>query len=164
MITWFTGNTGSGKTTASHSAAKFGDIILDGDNLRKIWTDLGFSEKDRREQSRRTARLANYLNQQGINIFVSVIAPYRDLREEIKKICNCKFIYVPGGKIGKEYPYEPPDENTEIVIKISWKKRHNKICKKLKEKYSDCYPYDGIENHNLKAKDIDIRKEFADES
>ena len=44
------------------------------------------------------------------------------------------------------------------------KERFDKICERLVEKYIDCYPYGGVENHESKAKDIDIKKEFGDES
>lgn len=114
-ITWFSGNTGSGKTTKAKAAAKPGDIILDGNELRRIWLDLDLSEAGRREQSRRTARLAKYLESQGFNVYVAVIAPYRDLREEIKGICGCEFVYVPGGQPpSPHYPYEPPLEGYTI--------------------------------------------------
>lgn len=106
MIIWFTGNTGAGKTTMAKQVAKPGDVVLDGDDLRRIWPGLDFSEEDRRQQGLRTARLAKYLGQQGFNIFVAVIAPYRDLRAEIAEICDCEFVYLSGGRSGSEYPYE----------------------------------------------------------
>ena len=110
MIVWYSGNNGSGKTTWARAAAKPGDIILDGDGLRnEVWPDeFDLTEPDRWEHNLRVARLAAYLDGQGVNVFVAVIAPYRELRYEIEKICGCKFIYVPGGKSGPDYPYEPP--------------------------------------------------------
>lgn len=107
-VTWFTGNSGAGKTTRARAAAQPGDIILDGDKLREVWPGLGLSEADRWEQNLRVARLARYLDSQGIQIYVAVIAPYRALRAEIQRICGCEFIYLPGGRSGPEFPYEPP--------------------------------------------------------
>jgi len=77
--------------------------------MRGIWTDLGFSKEDRCEQNVRVARLAKMLDGQGLDVVVSVICPYADLRKVVKKITNCKFIYVEGGKEGEDYPFEKPD-------------------------------------------------------
>jgi len=38
-----------------------------------------------------------------------VICPYRKLRKEVREITNCKFIYIEGGKEGKEYPFDKPN-------------------------------------------------------
>lgn len=117
MITWIIGQTGAGKTTLAKSLlTNYGDadnpydasIWLDGDNMRGIWTDLKFSKADRWEQNMRVARLAKMLSDQGFNVIISVICPYKKLRAEVKKITNCKFIYIEGGKKGKEFPFEHP--------------------------------------------------------
>ena len=124
-ITWITGNSGSGKTTlargvleydTTYNEGKHNDfthpyykpIWLDGDNMRGVWTDLKFSKEDRWEQNMRVARLAKMLEQQGHNIIVSLICPYKKLRAEVKKLTNCKFIYIEGGKEGERYPYDVP--------------------------------------------------------
>ena len=111
MITFIIGQSGAGKTTLSNSLGGFykNCIKLDGDEMRKIWTDLGFSKKDRWEQNLRVARLARMLNDQGFNVVVSMICPYKKLRAEVKKIIDCKFIYIEGGLKGKKYPFEHPD-------------------------------------------------------
>lgn len=111
QITWITGNSGAGKTTlAKKILAADGGILLDGDEIRGCWTDLGFDEASRREQNLRVARLAKLLNSQGFNVIVSVICPYKDLRGQVKEITNCRFIYLDGGKEPDEkYVYETPD-------------------------------------------------------
>ena len=113
MITWIFGNTTSGKTTLarciinSEPVYPYANTVwLDGDSMRNIWKDLGLSKEDRWEQNLRVARLAKMIDEQGFNVVVSVICPYKKLRAEIKKITNCKFIYIEGGKDGKEYPFE----------------------------------------------------------
>ncbi len=105
MIHWITGNSGSGKTTLAKRMKKE-DIILDGDDMREVWPGLGFSKEDRYEQNLRIARLAKTLEKQGFDVIVSTICPYKKLREKVKEITGCRFIYLEGGKEGKDYPYE----------------------------------------------------------
>lgn len=106
MVTWITGNSGAGKTTlANKLVALDGGILLDGDEMRICWK-LGFSKNDRIENNLRIARIAKILSEQGFKVVVATICPYRALRMEVKQITNCRFIYLDGGKTGKDYPYE----------------------------------------------------------
>ncbi len=122
MITWYTGNTGSGKSTAARRkrGGLWGEvrrhaILLDGDELRGVWPGLGFSGGDRREQCMRVARLAILLEQQtGQPVVVAVIAPYRELRAEIQELTGCDFVYLYGGRAPDAllpYEYEPGCEH-----------------------------------------------------
>jgi len=115
-ITWFFGNSGAGKTTLSDSiktddirSPYYNAIRLDGDKMRGVWRDLDLSKKSRYEQNRRVARLAQMFDKMGFNVIVSVICPYAELRKEIKEQINCKFIYIEGGKEGKNYPFDKPN-------------------------------------------------------
>ena len=78
MIYWFTGNTGAGKTTLAKIFQKViaNSILLDGDYLRGVWQDLGFSKEDRVEQNNRVMKLAEILEAQGFNVLVAVICPH----------------------------------------------------------------------------------------
>lgn len=106
MITWITGNSGAGKTTLAKKIRK-NEVWLDGDSMRKVWTDLTLSKEDRMEQNYRIARLAVLLDTQGFGVIVSTICPYKKLREDVKRITNCKFIYLKGGmEPSNKYPYE----------------------------------------------------------
>jgi len=106
VIIWITGQSKSGKTTLAKKMLK-DEILLDGDVMRRtINKDLGFSKKDREENNLRIARLAKELDGQGFNVIVATICPYKELREEVRKITGCKFIYLEGGIINKEYPYD----------------------------------------------------------
>jgi len=109
-IIWLTGNVGSGKTSIAYLLKeRLNAIILDGDELRaSISTDLGFSKRDRDEHNMRVARLAKVLNDQGHNVIVSVIAPFQSTRDKISKLIHPFWIYIRGGKIGKNMPYEVP--------------------------------------------------------
>jgi len=97
FVIWLTGLSASGKTTiALQLATKLREHdskveLLDGDAIRKeLSADLGFSRQDRREQIRRVVYLCKLLSKNGITCIVSVISPYRDLRnlarEEIRKV------------------------------------------------------------------------------
>jgi len=109
MIIWISGNTGSGKTYLANRLLQLvpDAIHLDGDEIRKVWKDLGLSKADRWENNLRVARLANNLNCQRKHVIVSVIAPYIKLREEITNICNPVWIYVPSIQQEKA-DYESP--------------------------------------------------------
>ncbi len=86
-------------------------VVLDADDLREVWTDLGFSKEDRITQNLRLARLARLLWIQGFNVVVASICPYADLRREIRSdiLPDVKWVYVnsPDSKPNsKEYPFE----------------------------------------------------------
>lgn len=115
MIIWISGNTGAGKTTLAKALISGSQQIihLDGDNCRAtINRGLGLSKEDRWENCLRIAHLAKMLMDQGFSVVVSVIAPYRELRQEIKEICGCKFVYLltRGAKNTEETPYEIPSD------------------------------------------------------
>ena len=101
---WYFGNTGAGKTAAARQHT--GAIVLDGDEMREVWTDLDLTKAGRIEQNRRVARLALNLQKQGFKVVVATICPYRELRREIEELTSCEFRFVAGGKTGIEYPFE----------------------------------------------------------
>ena len=106
MITWISGNSGAGKTTLAKKILD-GGILLDGEDLRIVWTDLTISKEDRWKHALRLARLAKLLDGQGCNVIVASICAYKDLRKEVKKITNCRFIQLDSGREpSEEYPYE----------------------------------------------------------
>jgi len=106
MITWIYGNSGAGKTRLAKALQeKYGGILLDADEIRTVWPELKWSKADRWENNLRFARLAKVLDKQQ-DVIVTTICPYRELRKEVQRITNCKFIRLYGGKTGKEYPFE----------------------------------------------------------
>lgn len=109
VITWITGNSGAGKTTLAHQS-RSNEIILDGDALRKVWTDLDLTREGRWEHNLRTARLAKMLADQGFGVIVATICPYAELRRHVQSITGCVFVYLHGGHPATdEYPYEYQD-------------------------------------------------------
>lgn len=104
QVIWFTGLSGSGKSTISVEVEKklfSKDKLvyrLDGDNIRQgINSDLGFSEVDRKENIRRIAHIAKLMMDVGIIVLCSFITPKESLRQEVKKVIgsdNIELIYV----------------------------------------------------------------------
>jgi len=85
---WFTGLSGSGKSTISERVAlkleRMGMSleILDGDVVRThLSKGLGFSKEDRDENVKRVGFVCRLLNKHGVNSVVSVISPYREARD-----------------------------------------------------------------------------------
>ena len=88
MMTWFTGLSGSGKSTVAialeRELHKRGLLcrILDGDNIRSgINNNLGFSETDRVENIRRIAEVSKLFLDSGIITIAAFISPNNDIRE-----------------------------------------------------------------------------------
>ena len=118
MIFWFTGQPGSGKTTLGKALLeKLGDVFhIDGDDLRGLSANVDYSEQGRISNIRTAQSIAMYLDNKGKNVVVSVVAPYKWLREEFKERHNVNEIYVHTSEIrGREHyfakDYEKPEEN-----------------------------------------------------
>ncbi|CAG7617644.1 adenylyl-sulfate kinase [Paenibacillus allorhizosphaerae] len=102
IVLWFTGLSGSGKTTTARQLFQLlKDAgrrveLLDGDELREtICKGLGFSRDDRFENIRRIAYVAGLLSRQGVIVLVSAITPYREMRDYVRsRIPGFAEIYV----------------------------------------------------------------------
>ncbi|MEZ5377420.1 MAG: adenylyl-sulfate kinase [Acidimicrobiales bacterium] len=88
MTLWFTGLSGSGKSSVAVEverqllAAGRPAYLLDGDNLRfGLNGDLGFSAADRDENVRRVAHVARLFADAGVVAIVPLISPYRAARQ-----------------------------------------------------------------------------------
>ncbi|MBQ3367744.1 adenylyl-sulfate kinase [bacterium] len=145
-VIWFTGLSGAGKTTLAEKLAvylKNSGVkceLLDGDTVRNIFPQTGFTKKDRDEHVKRMGFLASMLERNGVTVVASFISPYRESRDFVRKMCRnfvevyvstslevCEKRDVKGlykkarkGEItsftGIDDPYEPPVQ-PEITIK-----------------------------------------------
>jgi bifunctional enzyme CysN/CysC len=86
-VLWFTGLSGSGKSTIANSLEKQlhasgkHTYMLDGDNIRHgLNRDLGFTPEDRVENIRRVAEVAKLMADAGLIVLVSLISPFRSER------------------------------------------------------------------------------------
>jgi adenylyl-sulfate kinase len=90
---WFTGLSGSGKSTVANAVAEQLQAagrpfyVLDGDNLRHgLNADLGFSADDRSENVRRVGEVARLFADAGVIALVPLISPYRADRDRVRRI------------------------------------------------------------------------------
>ena len=87
-ILWFTGLSGSGKSTIANAVElelfKRGrkTYLLDGDNVRHgLNKDLGFSEQDRIENIRRIGEVAKLFVDSGLIVLTAFISPFKSDRQ-----------------------------------------------------------------------------------
>lgn len=144
-VLWFTGLSGSGKSTIAvrvqEELARRGVEVeyIDGDALREVFPGTGFTRAEREEHLRRTGYLASRLAAHRVTVVASLVSPYRESRDFIRKLCpgfveiyvatpleecerrDVKGLYVRArrGEIrnftGIDDPYEPP-EHPELTF------------------------------------------------
>jgi adenylyl-sulfate kinase len=98
VILWFTGLSGSGKSTVANALEQrlfeLGQhtYLLDGDNVRHgLNKDLGFTDADRVENIRRIGEVAKLFVDAGLIVMTAFISPFRSDRDMVRSL-------VPGGE------------------------------------------------------------------
>jgi adenylylsulfate kinase-like enzyme len=97
MIYWFTGQPCAGKTILAdllqqeHAPNAF---RIDGDDMRELFSNKDYSIKGRVENVGTAQRIAHYLNNQGNDVIVSLVAPYVDQREDFKDLMDDQIIEI----------------------------------------------------------------------
>ena len=93
VVLWFTGLSGSGKSTVANLVEKLlhakgqHTFLLDGDNVRHgLNRDLGFTAEDRVENIRRIAEVAKLMTDAGLIVLVSFISPFRSERQMAREL------------------------------------------------------------------------------
>jgi len=128
MIYWFTGQPHSGKTTLADSLKEVympHAFRIDGDQMRELFANKDYTEKGRRANIDAAQKIAHYLHNQGKDVIVSLVSPYRDQREEFKDLLTwqIKEIYVHynpelGRRGREEYWVEEYTKPTEKYLDI----------------------------------------------
>jgi adenylylsulfate kinase len=94
VVLWFTGLSGSGKSTVSKWVAQAlrdrGLRVeeLDGDTIRDVFPNTGFSKSERDTHIKRVGYLASRLEHNGIFVIASFVSPYRDSRAFVRGLCR----------------------------------------------------------------------------
>jgi bifunctional enzyme CysN/CysC len=92
-VLWFTGLSGSGKSTIAnlvekklHAMGKH-TYLLDGDNVRHgLNKDLGFTDADRVENIRRVGEVAHLMIDSGLIVLTAFISPFRAERNMVREM------------------------------------------------------------------------------
>ena len=121
---WLTGQPASGKTTLAKLLVKSikdknksNEIYnIDGDDLRDLFQNKDYSRKGREANIRLGMSIAAYLINKNCIPIISLVSPYRFLREEFKSKYNVIEVYLHTTEIrGRENffveEYEPPLDN-----------------------------------------------------
>ena len=101
LVLWFTGLSGSGKTTISREAARILEergrscLMLDGDEVRsRIHHHLGFSREDIVKNNGLIMRLCEEERSRYDFIFVPIISPFASSRQQAREILGDGFAEV----------------------------------------------------------------------
>jgi len=92
-ILWFTGLSGSGKSTIANAVEQelfrrgYHSYLLDGDNVRHgLNRDLGFSDSERVENIRRIGEVARLFVDAGLITLTAFISPFRSDRKLVREL------------------------------------------------------------------------------
>ena len=123
MIYLFTGQPGSGKTTLGKKLQiwlqtdkknwRKSVFHIDGDQLRELFPNKDYSKEGRERNIQKAFDIAKYLDSNGTDVVISLVSPYREMREALKSECKVQEIYCHTKKIrGREdffaLDYEKP--------------------------------------------------------
>ena len=91
-VVWFTGLSGSGKSTIAvrvhEELVRRGVDVeyVDGDALREVFPNTGYTRAEREEHLRRTGYMASRLAAHGVTVVASFVSPYRESRDFARKL------------------------------------------------------------------------------
>lgn len=125
MIYYLVGQPHAGKTTLSKLLKEHlypqNVIQIDGDDIRDIFQNKDYSEEGRRKNIQRAQDIAMFLNVKGFDVIISLVSPYKDLRDELKEKSNVIEIYIHTNNIrGREsFHVENYEKPTEDYIEIN---------------------------------------------
>jgi len=159
-VLWFTGLSGSGKSTIANEVEKKlalmnrHTFLLDGDNVRHgLNKDLGFTETDRIENIRRIGEVAKLMTDAGLIVLTAFISPFRAERQMVRDmLSDHEFI-----EIFVDTPLEVAEQRD---VKGLYKKARSGELKNFTGIDS---PYEAPEDPEIRVNTVDMTPEEAAE-
>ena len=157
-VLWFTGLSGSGKSTIANEVEKKlalmnrHTFLLDGDNVRHgLNKDLGFTEADRIENIRRIGEVAKLMTDAGLIVLTAFISPFRAERRMVREMLEeAEFI-----EVFVDTPLEVAEERD---VKGLYKKAR---AGELKNFTGIDSPYEPPENPEITVNTVEMTPEEA---
>ena len=159
-VLWFTGLSGSGKSTIANEVEKLLNtmnrhtFLLDGDNVRHgLNKDLGFTEADRIENIRRVGEVAKLMADAGLIVLTAFISPFRAERKLVRDM-------LPDGEFVEIFVDTPLQVAEERDVKGLYKKAREG---RLKNFTGIDSPYEAPENPDIRVNTVEMSPEQAAE-
>jgi bifunctional enzyme CysN/CysC len=152
-VLWFTGLSGSGKSTIANEVEKSLNMmnrhtfLLDGDNVRHgLNKDLGFTEADRIENIRRVGEVAKLMADAGLIVLTAFISPFRAERDMVRKM-------LPEGEFIEIFVDTPLEVAEARDVKGLYKKARSGALKNFTGIDS---PYEAPENPEIRVNTVEM--------
>jgi len=152
-VLWFTGLSGSGKSTIANEVEKALNLmnrhtfLLDGDNVRHgLNKDLGFTEADRIENIRRVGEVAKLMTDAGLIVLTAFISPFRAERKMVREM-------LPEAEFIEIFVDTPLSVAEERDVKGLYKKARSG---KLKNFTGIDSPYEPPENPEIRVNTVEM--------
>jgi bifunctional enzyme CysN/CysC len=159
-VLWFTGLSGSGKSTIANEVEKQlalmnrHTFLLDGDNVRHgLNKDLGFTETDRIENIRRIGEVAKLMADAGLIVLTAFISPFRAERQMVRAM-------LPEGEFIEIFVDTPLEVAEQRDVKGLYKKARSGELKNFTGIDS---PYEPPETPEIRVNTVDMTPQEAAE-
>ena len=157
-VLWFTGLSGSGKSTIANAVEKRlyamnrHTFLLDGDNVRHgLNKDLGFTDADRIENIRRIGEVAKLMTDSGLIVLTAFISPFRAERKMVRDM-------LPDGEFVEIFVDTPLEVAEERDVKGLYKKARDG---KLKNFTGIDSPYEEPEHPEIRVNTVEMTPDEA---
>jgi bifunctional enzyme CysN/CysC len=152
-VLWFTGLSGSGKSTIANEVEKClalmnrHTFLLDGDNVRHgLNKDLGFTEADRIENIRRVGEVAKLMADAGLIVLTAFISPFRAERDMVRAM-------LPEGEFVEIFVETPLEVAEARDVKGLYKKARSGALKNFTGIDS---PYEAPESPEIRVNTVEM--------
>ncbi|MXO89980.1 sulfate adenylyltransferase subunit CysN [Pontixanthobacter aquaemixtae] len=153
LVLWFTGLSGSGKSTIANEVEKALNLmnrhtfLLDGDNVRHgLNKDLGFTDADRIENIRRIGEVTKLMADAGLIVLTAFISPFRAERQMVRDM-------LPDGEFIEIFVDTPLEVAEERDVKGLYKKARDGQLKNFTGIDS---PYEPPENADITVNTVEM--------